>query len=247
MSPSRILAIARRIAQGFRRDERTLGLMFVVPLVVTALLGWVLSEQVDEVVDVAIVNEAGDVGDRIVDAMEDAAAAPDSDIDGRRRRSARRRTPEAEACVRDGSARPRDRRSRRPARRRPRRRAARRSRSSPRAPTPPPRCGRFGDAPERSWRTSPASSCPPGANPPVLPQVERRDDLPLAGRLPGGRPGADLPRLLRLLLRLPADRRQLPARAHRRDARAAPGHARDPVRDRDSATASGSGSSPRSR
>ncbi len=37
MSPRRILAIARRIAQGFRRDERTLGLMFVVPLVVTAL------------------------------------------------------------------------------------------------------------------------------------------------------------------------------------------------------------------
>ena len=45
MSASRVLAIARRIAQGFRRDERTLGLMFVVPLVVTALLGWVLREQ----------------------------------------------------------------------------------------------------------------------------------------------------------------------------------------------------------
>ena len=80
MSPGRILAIARRIAQGFRRDERTLGLMFVVPLVVTALLGWVLNEQVDEVVDVAIVNEAGQVGDRIVTAMMSAAAAPDSDI-----------------------------------------------------------------------------------------------------------------------------------------------------------------------
>ena len=47
MSPSRILAIARRIAQGFRRDERTLGLMFVVPLVVTALLGWVLNDTKD--------------------------------------------------------------------------------------------------------------------------------------------------------------------------------------------------------
>ena len=59
MSGSRILAIARRIAQGFRRDERTLGLMFVVPLVVTALLGWVLREQKDSVVDVVIVNDAG--------------------------------------------------------------------------------------------------------------------------------------------------------------------------------------------
>ena len=103
MSLRRILAIARRIAQGFRRDERTLGLMVVVPLVVTALLGWVLSEQVDEIVDVAIVNEAGEVGDRIVTAMKDAAAEPDSDImvaavlgvGG---------TPEAGAMVRDGRA-----------------------------------------------------------------------------------------------------------------------------------------------
>ena len=39
--------------------------------------------------------------------------------------------------------------------------------------------------------------------------------------------------LLRLLLRLPADRRQLPARADRRDARAADGDAGHPRRDRD--------------
>ena len=80
MSPSRILAIARRIAQGFRRDERTLGLMFVVPLVVTALLGWVLNDTKDTVVDVVLVNQAGAVGDRIVTALTDAAAKPGSDI-----------------------------------------------------------------------------------------------------------------------------------------------------------------------
>ena len=80
MSPSRILAIARRIAQGFRRDERTLGLMFVVPLVVTALLGWVLQDTKDTVVDVVLVNEAGAAGDRIVTALTDAAAKPGSDI-----------------------------------------------------------------------------------------------------------------------------------------------------------------------
>jgi len=80
VSPSRILAIARRIAQGFRRDERTLGLMFVVPLVVTALLGWVLKDTKDTVVDVVIVNEAGAVGDRVVTALTDAAKQPDSDI-----------------------------------------------------------------------------------------------------------------------------------------------------------------------
>ena len=80
MSPRRILAIARRIAQGFRRDERTLGLMFVVPLVVTALLGWVLQDAKDTVVDVVVVNEAGVIGDRIVTALSDAASHPDSDI-----------------------------------------------------------------------------------------------------------------------------------------------------------------------
>jgi ABC-2 type transport system permease protein len=80
VSPSRILAIARRIAQGFRRDERTLGLMFVVPLVVTALLGWVLQDTKDTVVDVVIVNEAAAVGDRIVTALTDSASKPDSNI-----------------------------------------------------------------------------------------------------------------------------------------------------------------------
>jgi ABC-2 type transport system permease protein len=80
VSPSRILAIARRIAQGFRRDERTLGLMFVVPLVVTALLGWVLQDTKDTVVDVVVVNEAGAIGDRVVTALNDAANKPNSDI-----------------------------------------------------------------------------------------------------------------------------------------------------------------------
>ncbi len=80
MSLSRILAIARRIAQGFRRDERTLGLMFVVPLVVTALLGWVLQDSKDTVVDVVIVNQAGELGDRIVTALTDASSKPGSDI-----------------------------------------------------------------------------------------------------------------------------------------------------------------------
>jgi ABC-2 type transport system permease protein len=80
VSPSRILAIARRIAQGFRRDERTLGLMFVVPLVVTALLGWVLNDTKDTVVDVVYVNPGGDIGDRILTALRTAADNPDNDL-----------------------------------------------------------------------------------------------------------------------------------------------------------------------
>ncbi len=78
MSLSRILAVARRIAQGFRRDERTLGLIFVVPIVITALLGWVIRDQRDVTVGVVIVNEAGAPGQWIVDALTTATlGAPD--------------------------------------------------------------------------------------------------------------------------------------------------------------------------
>jgi ABC-2 type transport system permease protein len=81
MSLRRILAVARRIAQGFRRDERTLALVFVVPLVVTALLGWVLRDQKDEVVRLVVVNDAGAVGDRIVAALTVATANAPDDFD----------------------------------------------------------------------------------------------------------------------------------------------------------------------
>jgi ABC-2 type transport system permease protein len=76
VSANRVFAVARRIVQGFRRDERTLGLVFVVPLVVTALLGWVLRDQKDATVRVGIVNDAGIVGDRIVGALHDATGDP---------------------------------------------------------------------------------------------------------------------------------------------------------------------------
>ena len=101
MSLSRILAVAHRVAQGFRRDERTLGLMFVAPLVITGLLGWVMRDQTDQVVDVVIVNEAGDIGDRIVSAFQGAAAEPESRVVLRANVSSE---AEAEPFIRDGSA-----------------------------------------------------------------------------------------------------------------------------------------------
>lgn len=101
MSLARILAVARRVAEGFRRDERTLGLMFVVPLVVTALLGWVLTEQKSETVSVVVVNQAGIVGDRIVTALTDAAADPARGIEIVRTVTSE---PDAEALIRDGAA-----------------------------------------------------------------------------------------------------------------------------------------------
>ena len=80
MSLGRILAIARRIAQGFRRDERTLALMFVVPLVVTSLLGWVLGDTKTTTVRIAVVSTDTVIGPHIVSALQAIAGDPSNDI-----------------------------------------------------------------------------------------------------------------------------------------------------------------------
>ena len=169
MSLRRILAIARRIAQGFRRDERTLGLMFVVPLVVTALLGWVLSEQTDEVVHVVVVNEAGEIGERIVNALEEAAAQPGSDVTVAATVGSQ---SEADAMIRDGTADlgiaiPEDlldvvRRGERPT-----------LTVITEGTDPAAEAGRFGTL-QSVMADVARQITPPGANPPVLPEVERR-------------------------------------------------------------------------
>ena len=58
MSALRVAAVVRRIIAQFRRDPRTLGLLFVAPLAIIALLGWVLSSSGDSVARVAIVSES---------------------------------------------------------------------------------------------------------------------------------------------------------------------------------------------
>ena len=45
MNAQRTLAISRRIADLFRRDRRTLALVFVAPIVIMSLLGWVIRDQ----------------------------------------------------------------------------------------------------------------------------------------------------------------------------------------------------------
>jgi ABC-2 type transport system permease protein len=169
VSLRRVLAVARRVAQGFRRDERTLALMFVVPLVVTALLGWVLSEQKTEIVRVVVVNEAGVVGDRIVAALTTAAADPRNDLEITRTVSTE---PEAEALIRDGTAQlglviPPDLLD---------------AIMGGRAPTltvitegtePAAEAGRFGTL-QGVMTTVAKNLIPPGGATPVVPQVERR-------------------------------------------------------------------------
>jgi len=101
VSISRVLAVARRIAQGFRRDERTLGLIFVVPIVITAMLGWMIRDQKAENVNVVVVNGAGVAGQLIVDALATATAGAPDGIEV----SAATETREAaEAGLRDGRA-----------------------------------------------------------------------------------------------------------------------------------------------
>lgn len=76
MSLRRLLAISRRIADGFRRDRPTLGLLFVAPIVLTALLGWVLAEQTSIDTRAVIVDlDGGPTGPRIAAAL--GQVAPD--------------------------------------------------------------------------------------------------------------------------------------------------------------------------
>ncbi|HEY7023499.1 MAG TPA: ABC transporter permease [Candidatus Limnocylindrales bacterium] len=63
MNARRTFAIARRIAEFFRRDHRTLALVFVAPIVIMALLGWVIRDQKPPTSTVAVVNDAGALGE----------------------------------------------------------------------------------------------------------------------------------------------------------------------------------------
>jgi ABC-2 type transport system permease protein len=62
MSFLRVGAIARRIAQQFRRDRRSLALLIVAPLAVLALLGYVIRDQKPLDTRLGIVNLAGPLG-----------------------------------------------------------------------------------------------------------------------------------------------------------------------------------------
>jgi len=58
MSPRRVVAVFRRIVAQFRRDPRSLALLYVAPLAIIALLGWVLSSSGASTTKVAVVNES---------------------------------------------------------------------------------------------------------------------------------------------------------------------------------------------
>ena len=72
------------------------GLMFVAPLVIIALLGWVMRDQTDTVVDVVVVNQAGRIGRQGRDGAPDRRRRPGERARGRRgrRHGGRRRGPD---------------------------------------------------------------------------------------------------------------------------------------------------------
>ncbi len=73
MSPRRIAAVAERIALGFRRDRRSLGLLFVAPLVVLSLVGAVWGSTAQQIPNVAIASDRftlpAVLNTRVIDAL----------------------------------------------------------------------------------------------------------------------------------------------------------------------------------
>jgi ABC-2 type transport system permease protein len=57
MNPQRIFAITGRVISQFRHDHRSLGLLFVAPILVMSIFGYVFRSQENQITNVAIVNE----------------------------------------------------------------------------------------------------------------------------------------------------------------------------------------------
>jgi ABC-2 type transport system permease protein len=69
MKPKRVRAVTQRILSQFRHDRRTLGLLFIVPLVILGLLGYLLRGGAGHTA-VGVVNlDQGPIGGRIADSL----------------------------------------------------------------------------------------------------------------------------------------------------------------------------------
>jgi ABC-2 type transport system permease protein len=80
MSPRRLAAIIRRVIQEIRRDERSIALLFVAPILVTGLLTFILRESETPVINAAVVNDAGLVGGALTTALTVALEAEDGTV-----------------------------------------------------------------------------------------------------------------------------------------------------------------------
>ena len=77
MSGRRLFAFFRRVAQEIRRDHRSVALLFVVPIVMTGLVTFIVREGQSPTVDAVIVNQAGAPGEAITAALDAALAESD--------------------------------------------------------------------------------------------------------------------------------------------------------------------------
>jgi ABC-2 type transport system permease protein len=98
MNGHRLFAFFRRVAQEIRRDHRSVALLFVVPIVMTGLITFIVREGETPIVDAVVVNDAGPAGIGATAAL-DAALAEDGG-------SAEPTADEASAraAIEDGSA-----------------------------------------------------------------------------------------------------------------------------------------------
>jgi ABC-2 type transport system permease protein len=102
MSPAHVRALATRIVQQLRRDHRTLALLFVAPIIILALLGYLLRSQESGTLVVGISNQDQpvaplnvSVAGRLIDSLRRNDRLTVRDLSGD--------TDAVRAAVRDGS------------------------------------------------------------------------------------------------------------------------------------------------
>ena len=79
MSGHRVAALTKRLLQGFRRDRRTVALLFVAPLVILGLLGYLMRSS--SVPAVGIANQdQGPIGAAVASALEHSSLITTSTI-----------------------------------------------------------------------------------------------------------------------------------------------------------------------
>ncbi|MHB8892910.1 MAG: ABC transporter permease, partial [Candidatus Limnocylindrales bacterium] len=75
MNPRRLRAIVRRVTQEIRRDRPSLGLLFMVPILMTGLVTFIVREAQTPTVEAVIVNEAGAPGAMVAGVLRSALEA----------------------------------------------------------------------------------------------------------------------------------------------------------------------------
>jgi ABC-2 type transport system permease protein len=81
MNPLRVAAVFRRIVAQFRRDPRSLGLLFVAPVAIIALLAWVMTSEQTTATRVAVVNESSVPAGGLIAAQLTTALTGQPNID----------------------------------------------------------------------------------------------------------------------------------------------------------------------